>query len=76
VGETVPIRHLGIKGEKTLNNLNSNNFETKCFKGTPHPMILSTESAYNVIENLKKKLLLVDLFFLYFNSKNNFINVD
>ena len=37
MGETVPIGHSDMKGEKTKKALNSNNFEIKCFKGTPHP---------------------------------------
>jgi hypothetical protein len=32
VGETVPIRHLGLSGEKTLNNLNSNNLNPNASK--------------------------------------------
>jgi hypothetical protein len=39
-------------------------------------MILLTESAYNIIENLKKKMSLADLFFIYFTEKSNCKNVD
>jgi hypothetical protein len=77
VGETVPIPHLGNLGEKTLNNLNSNDFETKCFKGTPHPNITSTYSAYNVMENLKKQIFPADLLFVIrCSEKGNFKNID
>jgi hypothetical protein len=63
VGEPVPIRHLGIKGEKTLKNLKSNSMKPNVSKALLTHWILSTETKYNIIENFKKKILSAAQFF-------------
>jgi hypothetical protein len=81
VGVTVPIRHLGMKGEKTLNNLNSNNLKPNASKA------LLTHWIYQLIAHITLQKVLKGKYcpqtFFKFNSLNraiakmliNFINV-
>jgi hypothetical protein len=76
VGETVPIRHLGLRGEKTLKNLNSNNLDPNASKALLTQKILVnhlvfktylTNSRLNVYhkKNKKKEKMGFELFLFY-----------